>query len=234
MSTTKAAARRAGILYLLLAITGSFSDVYISGAFIVAGDAAATARNITASELTYRVGILCGVASDIIFIFVALSLYELLKDVDRTQARLMVVLVSVGAALSLANRLNQLAPLVVLSGADFLSAFSKPQLDALALAFLRLRSNGTTVAMAFWALWLFPFGILVIKSRLFPKALGVLLIVGGFAYLTLSVTSIVVPAYRGVVSQVALPFFAIGELSMIAWLLVARFPGPAGPASSAT
>ena len=173
-------------------------------------------------------------ASDIIFIFVALSLYELLKDVDRTQARLMVVLVSVGAALSLANRLNQLAPLVVLSGADFLSAFSKPQLDALALAFLRLRSNGTTVAMAFWALWLFPFGILVIKSRLFPKALGVLLIVGGFAYLTLSVTSIVVPAYRGVVSQVALPFFAIGELSMIAWLLVARFPGPAGPASSAT
>jgi uncharacterized membrane protein YwzB len=234
MSTTKAAARRAGILYLLLAITGSFSDVYISGAFIVAGDAAATARNITASELTYRVGILCGVAADIIFIFVALSLYELLKDVDRTQARLMVVLVSVGAALSLANRLNQLAPLVVLSGADFLAAFSQPQLDALALAFLRLRSNGTTVAMVFWALWLFPFGTLVIKSRLFPKVLGVLLIVGGISYLTLSVTSIVVPAYRGVVSQVALPFFAIGELSMIAWLLVARLAGPAGSASSAT
>jgi Domain of unknown function (DUF4386) len=213
-------ARQAGLVYLLLAITGSFSDLYIPGTIVVPGDAAATASHITAAGLAYRLGVLTGIASDILFLVLALELYDLLKDVDRKQARLMVVLVSVGAAIGLANRMNQMAPLVLLSGADFLSVFSRPQLDALALAFLRVRSNGTSVAMVFWALWLFPFGVLVIKSRLFPRLLGVLLIVGCFAYLTVSITAIVLPSYSGVVSQFAMPFFAVGEVSMIIWLLV--------------
>ncbi len=219
MNSTKATARQAGVLYLLLGIA-AFNIIYVPAAFIVPGDATATARNITAAELTYRIGILSGLVSSIIFIFLVLSLYNLLKDVDRKHARLMVILGSVGAAIGLANLLNQIAPLILLSGADFLSVFTKPQLDALALGFLRLRSNGTQVEMAFWGLWLFPFGILVIKSGFFPKLLGVLLIVGCFAYLTASFTSIVLPAHRHVVSLVTLPFYAIGELSMIIWLLV--------------
>lgn len=149
-----------------------------------------------------------------------MSLYNLLKDVDRKHARLMVMLVAVSVAVGVVNLLNQIAPLILLSGADFLSVFTKPQLDALALSFLRLSSSGSHVDMAFWALWLFPFGILVIKSGFFPKLLGVLLIVGCFAYLTVSFTAIVFPAHRHVVNQVALPFYAIGELSMIIWLLV--------------
>jgi hypothetical protein len=157
-----------------------------------------------------------------------LSLYNLLKDVDRKHARLMVMLVAVGVAVGVVNLLNQIAPLILLSGADFLSVFTKPQLDALALGFLRLRNSGSHVAMAFWALWLFPFGILVIKSRFFPTVLGVLLIVGCFAYLAVSFTAIVFPAHLQVVNQVTLPFYAIGELSMIIWLLVkgAKVPEP--------
>ena len=220
MNSIKTNARHAGILYVLLAITGYFNDVYVSGAFIVAGDATTTARNITAAPLLYRIGILSGLASNIIFLVLGSSFYHLLKDVDRKQAGLMMVLVSAGAAVALANLFNQMAPLVLLSGADFLAVFSRPQLDALALGFLRLRNNGTYVAMAFWALWLLPFGILVIKSGFFPKLLGVLLIIGCFAYLTVSATSIVLPAYSRVVMQVMLPFFMIGELSMIVWLLV--------------
>ncbi len=229
VSPAKTKARQAGLVYLLLAVTGSFSDLYIPRTIVVPGDAAATASHIAAAGLTYRIGVLTGIASDILFLVLALQLYDLLKDVDRRQARLMVVLVSVGAAVGLANRLNQMAPLVFLSGADFLSVFSKPQLDALALAFLRVRSNGTSVAMVFWALWLFPFGVLVIKSRFFPRALGMLLIVGGFAYLMVSITAIVLPAYSGAVSRFAMPFFAVGEVSMIIWLLVkgASEPVPA-------
>jgi hypothetical protein len=219
MNSIKATARQAGVLYLLLG-TSAFNIVYVPAAFIVPGDATATARNITAAELTYRIGILSGLVSSIIFIFLVLSLYNLLKDVDRKHARLMVILGSVGAAIGLANLLNQIAPLILLSGTDFLSVFTKPQLDALALGFLKLRRNGTLIEMAFWGLWLFPFGILVIKSGFFPKLLGVLLIVGCFAYLTVSFTSIVLPAHSQIVSLVALPFYTIGELSMIIWLLV--------------
>lgn len=47
MNSIKANARQAGVLYLLSAITGVFSLIYIPSVFIVPGDATATARNIT-------------------------------------------------------------------------------------------------------------------------------------------------------------------------------------------
>ena len=132
---------------------------------------------------------------------------------------LMVLLVSIGVAVSLANLLNKFAPLVLLSGADYLSVFTKPQLDALALGFLRFQSTGAAVSTAFWGLWLFPFGILVIKSGFFPRILGILLIVAGVAYLTSSVTSIVLPEYRRVVSRIMMPLY-FGEVPIIFWLLI--------------
>ncbi len=220
MSTIKSQARQAGILYLLLTITGAFGVIYVPDAFIVAGDATATARNIVAGKLIYRIGIYSSLLSSIIFVFLALSLYNLLKDVDRKQAMLMVMLVAVAVAVGIANLFNRAAPLILLSGADYLSVFTKPQLDALALSFIRLHGSVTHLDMIFWGLWLFPFGILVFKSRFFPRILGIMLIVGGSAWLAESFSGIVLPAYRHVVSQVALPFYAVAEFSMMIWLLV--------------
>lgn len=219
-ASLKIRGRRAGLLYLSLAVIAPFTDIIFPRAFIVANDAAATARNIAAAPLTYRIGILGGLTTNIIMLFVALSLYDLLKDVDKRQARLMVSLVLVGVCIAIVNVFNLIAPLVLLSGADFLSAFTKPQLDALALGFLRMRGIGLYVATVFWGLWLFPFGVLVIRSRFIPKALGVLLVVGCFAYLTLSVTELALPAYGKTVLQLTLPFYSVGELSIIAWLCV--------------
>lgn len=93
------------------------------------------------------------------------ALYNLFKDVDKKVAMLMVILVSVSAAIGIVNIVNTMAPLVLLSGADFLSVFTKPQLDALALGFLRLHGYGLVVDEAFWGLWLFPFGVLVITGN---------------------------------------------------------------------
>jgi hypothetical protein len=204
MNSIKAAGRRAGALYFLFLIVG-LVDMYGFSHFIVPGDASATARNIIAAQLTYRIGILTDFVTLLIFIFLVVSLYNLLKGVDQWHAMLMVLLVSVGVTIGLANLLNKLAPLILLSGANYLSVFTKPQLDAVALGFLASNGNGNTVAGAFWGLWLFPFGVLVIKSGFFPRVLGILLMVAGFAYLTSSVTSIVLPAYEHVVSQAAMP-----------------------------
>jgi hypothetical protein len=218
MIPLKARARKAGVLYLvfsLVAIVGEF----VLPAFVVQGDAAATAHNIAAAEFTYRIGILTGFVTLVLFIFLVVSLYRLFKDVDGWHAVLMVLLVSIGVAISLANLTIRFAPLVFLSGADYLAVFTKPQLDALALGFLKLHGDGTTVATVFWGLWLFPFGILVIRSGFFPRILGFLLIVAGCAYVTSSVTSIVLPAYRHVVSQVMMPLY-FGEIPIIFWLLI--------------
>lgn len=220
MHSTKGTARRAGLLYLLILLLALINHISISGRFVVPGDSTATARNISAGALTYRLGILSGLASELMLLGLALSLYSMLKDVDRKHAKLMVTLVAVSVAFGLVNLLNQTAPLILSSGADYWSEFTRPQLDALAYAFLRLRSTGVYMAMALWGLWLFPFGVLVIKSGFFPRLLGILLIVGCFAYLAVSVTAMALPLHRPVVEQVLMPLCAIGEVSMILWLLV--------------
>ncbi len=226
MNSIQATARRAGALYFLFMIVG-LVDMFGFSGFVVAGDATATARNILARELTFRIGILTDLVTLLLFIFLVVSLYNLLQVADKWHAMLMVILVSIGVAVGLANLLAKIAPLILLSGADYLSVFSKPQLDALVLGLLSLNSEGHTVDGVFWGLWLFPFGILVMKSGFFPRVLGILLLVAGFGYVTSSVTSIVLPAYSDVVSRAAMPLL-FGEFPIIFWLLIkgAKVPQP--------
>jgi hypothetical protein len=132
----------------------------------------------------------------------------------------MVTLVLVSVPISYLNVLNELAALVLLSGPDFLSVFTRPQLDALALLFLGLHSQGFVVASIFWGLWLLPLGALVIGSGFAPRLLGYLLILAGLAYVVDSFTSMLLPRYRPLVAVVAPLLEGVGELSMVAWLLI--------------
>ncbi|HVO35636.1 MAG TPA: DUF4386 domain-containing protein, partial [Gemmatimonadales bacterium] len=120
MKATKATARLAGVLYLLLGITGFYNLMIVPSRMVVSGDAAATARNIAASELTYRIGLLSGLMSVVAFIFMALVLYDFFKGVDKGQARLLVTLVLIQVVLGVVELSFQAAPLVFLSGADWL------------------------------------------------------------------------------------------------------------------
>ncbi|MEA2765403.1 MAG: hypothetical protein QOK07_1807 [Gemmatimonadaceae bacterium] len=219
MSSIKTTARLAGSLYLAMGILAWFSMMYVPSVFLVRGDATATARNVVNAAALYRLGILSQLASQTIFVFLVLVLYDLFKDVDRQYARLMVTLVAISVAFEFVNCLNLVAPLILLSGADFLSVFTKAQVDALAMVFLKLRNEGLGIVSALWGLWLLPFGVLVLKSRFIPRILGVLLIVACFAYLADSVTSIVFPTRTQMVSSVTLPLGGLGELLIVLWLL---------------
>jgi hypothetical protein len=143
MDSTKKQARVAGLLYLLGAIIAPIGLMLIPSRLIVGGDAAATADNIRASESLFRIGIASELIHQVIFIFLVLALYRLFKVVDQNLAALMVVL---GALVSVPivffSVLNEIAALVLLSGADFVSVFDKSQLDTLAYLFLRLHSQG--------------------------------------------------------------------------------------------
>ena len=218
MNSTKATAHKAGVLYLVFMIV-AIAGEFLFPAYIVPGDAAATVHNIISSEFTFRISILNGFITLLLHIFLVVVLYALFNTVDKTQALLMVLMVSIGVTVALANLITKFMPLVLLNNAEYLSAFTKPQLDALILSFLRFHSSGATITLAFWGLWLFPFGILVVKSGYFPRALGVLLIIAGFAYLTSSVTSIAFPEHRRFLSKIMMPLY-FGEVPIIFWLLI--------------
>ena len=224
MNATKAAAHRAGVLYFLFSIVAIIGEFLIPSS-MVPGDAAATARNIMAGEFYYRIDIFTGFVVLILFVFLIVSLHRLLQGVNKGLAMLMLLLVSVGIAVSVGNLLNKFVPLVLLSGADYLSVFSKPQLEALALTALRIHGSGAAVSMAFWGLWLFPFGLLVIKSDFIPRIFGFMLLVAGFAYLASSITSMVFPEFKPVASRFLMPLY-FGEIPIIFWLLIKGVRAP--------
>src|SRR5688572_10686773 len=172
MTSPKKTARIAGLLYLALAITGGIGIMYIPSAIIVPSDALATGKNILDNEGIFRLSILSHLVSQTIFIFLVLTLYQLFKDVDRKNARLMVALVIVSVPIAFLNTLNQVIVLRLLNGDLYLNAYDNNQLGALVMFFLNLSNDGIAIAQVFWGLWLFPFGMLVIKPAFIPKWLG--------------------------------------------------------------
>jgi hypothetical protein len=218
MNPSTATARTAGFLYLILAVTGGFSMLYVPS-LIVPGNAAATANNIVAYESLFRLGVVSGLICQVVFVFLVLVLYQLFKGVNNTHAVLMVALVVAAVPVAFLNMLNQLAALHVLSGADYLRAFGTDQLNALVMLFLDLHSQGLLIVEIFWGLWLLPLGLLVLKARFMPGFIGVLLIVGFLGYLIDFLTRLLFPSYTAIVSPIA-GASKFGELAMILWLLI--------------
>jgi len=219
MSFTKDPGRLAGLLYLLASIPGFFALLYVPSKIFVHGNATATANNIAAHEMLFRLGIAADLIGQALFIFVALALYYLLKGVNPRHALLMLTLILVAIPIAFVNELNSIAALILAHGADFLSVFDKPQRDALARLFLDLRGGGFDVAGIFWGLWLFPLGLLVYRSGFLPRILGVLLMIACWAYLANSFTSLVLPRYEAMVNRWISPL-QLAEMVFMLWLLI--------------
>ena len=212
-------ARIAGAIYLSMVVTGPFSLIYVPTKLIIKGNAAATAANILAHETMFRFAIFADLVGQVIFICLAVALYRLLREVSRPWAWLMVAFVLVSAAVCFLNTVNNIAALILFRGAEYLSAFDKPQRDALGMLFLRLHSNGLFIAEIFWGLWLFPFGLLVYRSKFLPRFIGVWLMINCFGYLALSVTALFFPAYYNQLFRYSQPVL-FGELVIMLWLLI--------------
>lgn len=225
MSTLGRNARVAGFLYLLDVLIAPFRLIYIPKTLFVSGNATETANNIVAHESLFRLGMASDLFCGVLEIFLVLALYQLLKQVNPKHAAVMVILGLMTALIFFFNVLNDAAALILVHGADFLSAFGKPQRDALAMLFLRLHGQEIVAAEIFWGLWLFPLAILVYRSRFLPRFLGVWLAINGFAYLALSFAGLLLPQYEEMVSNYAFPA-QLGEVAFMLWLLVmgARVP----------
>ena len=206
-------ARLAGGLYLAMAGFGFFGILYVPSV-LVRGDAATTAHNIMTSEWLFRSGTVSHLIGQIIFIFLVLTLYRLLKPVNKNHAVLMVVLALLGIPIAFLNEVNHLAALRLLSSADD-GAFTSKQLQAQAMLFLDMRRSGILVTQVFWGLWLVPLGLLVFRSGFLPKLLGILLVIGGVGYLIDSATQLLFPG-----SATITQFTFVGELLLLFWLLI--------------
>jgi hypothetical protein len=219
MHPTDKDARVAGAIYLFGAVTGPFSLVYVPNTIIVTGNAAATASNILAHETIFRLGIFGDLLTGVWALAITFALYRLFRGVDQSLAVVMVILGGViPAGIFFVNSLNWIAALMLAHGTDF-AAFTGGQQDALAMLFMHLHSKGNVVNSIFWGLWLFPFGMLVMRSGFLPRILGTWLIGGGFGYLAVSFAGLFAPQYQDTVFMISQPLL-FSELAITFWLLV--------------
>jgi len=219
MHPTAKAARIAGAVYLSMVLTAPFSLIYVPTKLIVRGNAAATADNILTHETMFRLSILGELVGMVIFICLAIALYRLLSNVNKTWAMLMLAFVLVSAAVGFLNTLNNIAAVILFRGGDFLTVLDKPQRDALGYLFIRLHSQGEFINEIFWGVWLFPFGLLVFRSGFLPRFLGVWLMLDCFAWIALSVIALFFPNYYEAAFKWLQPAF-FAELVIGLWLLI--------------
>ena len=219
VNSLKKQSRIAAALYFLNCLPAPFALLYVPNVLIVRGDAAATASNLRDSEALLRLGTAVELFSATVAIFAVLAFYRLFKPVSHKHAMALLILFLISVPISYLNVLNDLAALTFARGPAFLSGvFDKAQLDALVLFFLRLHNQGIIVAQIFWGLWLFPFGIVVMRSGFIPRFVGVAAILAGCGYVISSSVSLFLPASAQGIGQLAM-ILGVGEFAIL-WLLI--------------
>ncbi len=195
MYSIKKTARFAGLIYLVVVLTGIFSLAYVPSKLIDWKDAAKTMEQIAASESLFRWGIASSFICYIAFLLLPLALYKLLKPVHEQAARLMVILAIVSVPISFLNMQHKFEVLTLIKGADHLKIFDSVQIASQVMAQLNAYDDGILIVTIFWGLWLLPFGFLVYHSGMLPKILGVLLVLGCFGYLINFFGQVLIPGF---------------------------------------
>jgi len=220
MTSPQKAARLAGFAYLVTTVTGLFAELGVRGSVIVSGDAAATARNVMASEGLWRWGFVADLIGGAAYLVVTLLLYALLRPVSRNLSLLAAFFSIVGIAIGGAAALAHLAPLFLLSGAPYLRAFDEQQLQSLAYLAIRLHAQGYLIALTFFGFYEVLLGYLIFRSTFFPRALGILIGLAGLAFLTNSFAVFLLPTLGNALNLYLIAVDGIGEIVLMLWLLV--------------
>ena len=221
VASQKRLARTAGVLYLGVAVLGGWAHQGVRSMVYVPGDAAVTANNVVEHASLVRYGFVADLVQATLMLFVVLALYRLLQHAGRPVARAMVVLVIVSTAITSLNMVNQFGALLVATDPTYAAAFGAGGSDALVLLLLDLQHHGYLIAQIFFGLWLFPLGLLAYRSNMFPRPIGIGLLVGAVAYLIDVPLQFLAPEFADTISPIVLiPIVIAAEVSMLIYLLV--------------
>jgi hypothetical protein len=212
--------RLAGAAYLLIIIAGLCGELFIRGKIIVSGDAAATARNLMASEGLWRTGIAGDLLMHLCDILVMLVFYRLFRPVNKTLAFMALLFNLIQTAVLVANKITLLVPLFLLGNGMYLKAFSAQQLQALAYVAIKTHDYGFGVGLIFFGFTCLLNGYLIRRSGFLPRLIGILMQVAGACYLINSIALILDLSFASqLVPFLMTPPF-IAELTFSLWLLI--------------
>jgi hypothetical protein len=219
INSNKKTARIAGLLYLIVAVFGIFAIIYVLGKVYTPGDAATTAANVLANSSLVRIGVVADLFQATVFAFLGMTLYHLLKHVNKNAARSMMILVAIATTIMCLNLVFEFAALLVATDSSYVTAFGAAGSNALVMLLLDMHHYGFLIAQTFFGLWLVPLGYLAYKSGMFPKGLGIMLIIGGAVYLVDMLLKFLVPDFAATVTAFLIIPFTVAEVWMLVYLL---------------
>ncbi len=212
-------ARAGGTAYLILIVAGLIGEMFIRNRLIISGDPSGTAQNIHMHPLQWRISIASDLIMHICDAVVAMVYYVLLKPVNKNLALVALFLGLVQTAVLVANKMNLVMPLLLLSNSAYLNSLDPHTLQTLAYLSVAAHDYGFGIGLIFFGCECLIAGYLIFKSGYFPRILGIMIQIAGICYLVNSFALILSPALaHAMFPAILLPSF-IGELSMCLWLL---------------
>jgi hypothetical protein len=223
MNNPRMLARIAGLLYLALAVLGAWAQLYVRGTLYVPGDAAATTANIAGHETLFRLGLAADILMATVFVFLGVALYTLLHPVHARAATAVLVFTAVGAGSILVNLTFHVGALLVATEPAYAGS------EDLVLLLLDLHHHGYVLGGVFFGLWLLPMGYFAYRSTMFPTWLGVLVMIGSFAWIADPLIAFALPGAPDAVRAVVSVPTSIAEFGLMLYLLIrgVRLPRPA-------
>jgi len=217
MIPNKKTARYAGLLFLLMVVSGLFSEIFFRQK-IFTSDTAATVDKILNNDFLYRAGILSDIIMSLTYLFTALVLYKLLVSVNRNMASLMVLFAAAGCVLLLSNIMNEFAPLYMVGAGSQTALLGAGQLRDMAMLSYTAYGHGYMIGQVFFALWVLPLGLLIYRSKFIPKVFGILFLIEVIGGLLSVAVHFLIPN-ESIETVLLLPG-TLAEFGFMFWLLI--------------
>jgi hypothetical protein len=177
--------------------------------------------NIVASEGLFRLGLATDLTAFLLDAIIAILLYELLKEVNKTLAIIAACFrLLAHPAIASLNLLNHYMALETATSGSYLTSPGIEQQEAWTMLFLQEHNYGYLLAGAFFGIHCFLLGILIYRSNLLPGIFGVLIILSSFGYLIETFGNILVPGNEVLLANIVGFSAAVGEVSLTFYLII--------------
>lgn len=216
----RAYARFAGLLYLVVILTGLFSQMFVQEALIPAGDPAGALRNIAANPDLWAQG---GAAAFLLVVVASVQLwleYLLIRPVSRQGALLFLLINAISIAVESVSKVFLYVVGMAAEGRGMIGALAPGGPETIVALSLAAHHTAFHLALILFGVACLILGDLIVRSGFLPGLIGRLMQAAGIAYLIACVAVLFFRPVAQIITPGILIVPLIGEGSLCLWLMI--------------
>jgi hypothetical protein len=220
--SNRKAARFAAALFFFVCLPLSLWDqLYVPRLIWVPQDPVATATNLLANEFMFRGAILTHLVGIVVFATMGLLFARIFRPVDSFLSLLMMVFILMPVPIVFVFEILDYNALMILKS-EPRSTFGFEQQQETAYLLIRIFRSATGAGMGkyFFGLAFIPFGIMVYRSGLAPKVIGVLILIGGVGYIIDCAIAILLQRADYIMVRSVLIYTTAAYVLALLWFLI--------------